>query len=146
MASAVYHNTLKLMMDGSIDLGSDDIRTALVMTNTTCDTNLDAAFLADFTLDECDSTGYSRFDHTTLATADDDTNDWAWADLDDAVFTMGGDSTRAIQGALVYKHVTNDSDSIPIAFLQFSSNYTDNGAELTVLWNAAGWLQARLAD
>ena len=61
MASTIPNGALKDMLDLYIAT-RDDIRAILVMTNTTCDTEIDAiTYVDDYTtLDESDATGYSR--------------------------------------------------------------------------------------
>jgi len=141
MASFVYNEAKRALLAGELDLNADDIRVALLMTNTTADTENDAiAFVDDFTtLDECDDTGYSRQALTSEAVAKDDANDRGEFDADDVTFSNNGNATRAIAGALVLQHVTNDTDSIPIAWIEFSA--TLDGNDLVIQWNAEGILQ-----
>lgn len=142
MASVVFNIAKSGMMDGTIDLNSHDIRCALLMTNTNADTDVDANTLSGLTLDECDATGYARQALTGEAVSTDDTNDRGEFDANDAVFSgMSGNASRAIQGALIYKHVTNDSDAIPIAFIDFASDVPATATQVTVTWNAEGILQ-----
>lgn len=143
MASLVFNNAKKRIMDGTVDFDTHDIRVLLCMTNTNADTLADGAnFLADLTLDECDSSGYARVALTGEAVNTDDTNDRAEFDANDASFTgLGGNATRAIQGALVYKHVTNDSDSIPLFFVDFASDIPTTATQIDIPWNSEGILQ-----
>ena len=62
MAPLVYNEFKRGNAAGEIDLNADDIRIALVMTNTTVDTENDAiTTIDDFTtLDEMDGANYSR--------------------------------------------------------------------------------------
>jgi hypothetical protein len=143
MASLVYHNALAEMMKGNINLhtGGNDIRCALVMTNTTADIAADAAVITDITLDEMDGANYARVALTSEAVSDDDSNNRAEFDAADVTFSSLGNGTRQVQGALIYKHVTNDGDSIPICFVEFGSTVNPGGGTLTVAWNAEGILQ-----
>jgi hypothetical protein len=145
MASNMPNSALANLISGTIDLDTDDIRVALLMTNTTADTEVDAiADLADYsTLDECDSTGYARVALTGEAVAADDANDRAEFDANDASFTsLGGDATRAIQGALVYKHVDGtDANDLPICFVDFTSDIPTTATQIDIPWNAEGILQ-----
>lgn len=148
MASVVYHNALSLMMSGTLNLasGGDDIRIALVMTNTTADTEVDAAVMSDFsTIDECDGANYVRKAFTNEAVTDDDANNRAEFDADDVSWTSLGNGTRAVQGAVVYKHVTNDTDSIPIAYIEFASTVNPGGGTFTMTFDAEGIIQAASA-
>lgn len=145
MASVVYNEFKRASAAGEIDLdtGGNDIRVALLMTNTTADTENDAkVYVGDFTtLDECDGANYVRKALANEAVNKDDTNDRAEFDADDVTWTALGNGTRAIQGALIYKHVTNDTDSPIIAFVEFSATQNPGGSDFTVSWNAEGILQ-----
>jgi hypothetical protein len=147
MASIVYQNAIAKMMSGDLDLNAHDIRVALLMTNTTADTEADVDLMNAFgTLDECDSTGYARVALASEAVNIDDTNDRAEFDANDSSFTgLGGDATRAIQGALVYKHVTNDTDSIPIAFIDFTTDIPVTATQVDIPWDAEGIIQGASA-
>lgn len=144
MASAIPNNAKSRLIDGSIDLNTHDIRAALLMTNTTADTEVDAMnFIASYTtLDECDATGYARVALTGEAVNTDDANNRSEFDANDASFTgLGGDATRAVQGVLIFKFVTNDADSIPIAFIDFASDIPATATQIDIPWNAEGILQ-----
>jgi hypothetical protein len=144
MASQVFNAAKTRFANGGIDWDTDDIRVALVMTNTTVDTDNDGdVFVSDITtLDECDATGYARVALSGEAVNTDDTNDRAELDANDVAFSgMSGDSSRNIQGALIYKHVTNDSDSLLIAYIEFSVAINAAATAVNVPWNAEGIIQ-----
>ena len=124
-----------------------DIRVALLMTNTTADTEADVDLMNAFSiLDECDATGYARQALSSEAVNIDDTNDRAEFDATDVTFSgLSGNATRAIQGALIYKHVTNDTDSVPVAFIDFASDIPSTATSVTIPWNAEGILQGASA-
>jgi hypothetical protein len=130
-------------MDGTIDLNTNDIEAALCMTNTTADTEIDVNTVGTITtLDECDSGGYARLDLADEAVTADDTNDRAEFDATDLSFTsLGGDATRAIQGVLLYKKVTNDTDNIPIAFIDFASDVPTTATQIDIPWSSEGIIQ-----
>ena len=77
MASNVFNAAMVSLMDGTIDLNSDDIRVKLLMTNTTADTDKDAIANVDdiVTLDKSDATGYADVALANEAVAADDVND-----------------------------------------------------------------------
>lgn len=143
MASNVFNYALGQLINGGIDLNTDDIRAILCMTNTTADTAKDAIDqISDLTLDECDDSGYARVALTGEAVNVDDTNDRAEFDANDLSFTgLSGNSSRAIQGVLLYKHVTNDADSIPIVFIDFTSDIPATATQIDVPWDSEGVLQ-----
>lgn len=145
MASAIPNSAKANLINGGIDLNTDDIRVRLCMTNTTCDTEVDAInTLSNYTLiDVCDATGYADVALTSETVTADDTNDRAEFDAADASFTgLGGDATRDIQGALIYKYVdgTNAND-IPIAFVDFTTDIPLTATQIDIPWNAEGILQ-----
>lgn len=142
MASLVFNIAKSGVMDGTIDLDTHDIRCALLMTNTTADTEADVDTISALTtLDECDATSYARVALAGEAVATDDTNDRGEFDANDASFAgLGGDATRDIQGALIYKHVTNDTDSIPICFVDFTADIPKTATQIDIPWDAEGIL------
>lgn len=141
MAAFVYHRSLAKLIDGTIDLNSNDMRMILVMTNTTADTNTDADFVGDLTLDEMDGANYVRKALATEAVNTDLTNDRAEFDAEDVTWTALGNGTRQVQGYLIIKHVTNDADSIPVLYRDFAATINPGGNDLQVAWNAEGILQ-----
>jgi hypothetical protein len=138
MASFVFNEFKRANAAGEIPLGSGDIRVALVMTNTTADTENDGiAFVGDLTtLDECDGANYVRKTLASKTVTKDDANDRMIFDATDLVFTALGNGTRQIQGALVFFHDTNDAASIPIAFIEFAAPVNPAGGDFGVNWNA----------
>jgi len=142
MANFVYTTAKKGLMDGSIDLNTHDIRAILVMTNTTCDTEEDKTFIDQFTtLDEMDGAGYSRVALTSEAVANDDANNRGEFTADAITFTAVSAGTRQVAGLVLYRFVTNDTDSIPIAFIDDSAPYTPGGGNIVYTPNAEGILQ-----
>lgn len=145
MASAIPNSAKANLINGTIDLNTHDIRARLCMTNTTCDTEVDAINdLADYTLiDVCDASGYADVALDSEAVNVDDTNDRAEFDATDLSFTgLGGDASRDIQGVLLYKYVdgTNAND-LPIAFIDFTSDIPATATQIDVPWDAEGILQ-----
>lgn len=144
MASLVYNNAMLLMGTAGLDLteGQDDIRVALVMTNTTADTEEEIALMNGFaTLDQMDGANYARKTLASQAIAIDTSNDRVEFDHEDLTWTALGNGTRAIQGMLYLKHVTNDTDSIPLFFSEFTSSQNPGGSDFTVTIDAQGALQ-----
>lgn len=144
MASAIPNSTKERLLNGGLDLNTDDIRARLVMTNTTCDTEVDAInFLSNYTtIDPADAAGYADVALTETVGVDD-TNNRGEFDATDISFTsLGGDATRAYQGVLLYKRVdgTNAND-IPVAYVDFPSTVPATATQVNVTWNAEGILQ-----
>lgn len=144
MASFVYTPAKAQILGGLIDFDTNDIRVALVMTNTTADTEQDIGLMNGFSvLDEMDGAAYVRKALANEIINQDDPNNRAEFDADNVTWTALGAGTRAVAGMIVYKHVTVDADSIPIMWIDTGGfPYTANGGDLTINWNAEGILQA----
>jgi len=144
MASAVPNSAKTRLMNGGLNLASDDIRARLVMTNTTCDTEVDAINdLADYTtIDVADATSYADVE-LTESVAVDEVNNRAEFDATDISFSgLGGDATRAYQGVLLYKYVDGtDANDLPVAFIEFTATIPATATQVNVQWNAEGILQ-----
>jgi hypothetical protein len=144
--SLVYNKFKTKLAQGTIDLDTagDDIRVALLMTNTTADTEDDTEFINPgfTTLDEMDGANYARKTVASEAVNEDLPNNRAEFDFENLTWTALGAGTRDVAGALVFKFVTNDADSIPICFIDTGGfPITANGGDVTIQWNAEGVLQ-----
>jgi hypothetical protein len=131
----------KILNGGITNLSTADVRAALVKTTTTVDTEDDIEFLSGYTtLAEATASGYARVTCTGEAVAIDTTNNRAEFTTSNMAFAAmaAGDT---IQGVLLYVHVGADSANLPIAFLEFSSNFLTNGGALTITPSAEGLLQ-----
>lgn len=130
------------LLDGTSNWVSSDYRARLLMTNTTADTQNNIANLGAYsTIDSFDGAGASNVALTTETVNVDSVNNRVELDADDVAFGALGNGTRQIQGVLLYDFNTNDADSIPYVFIQFSSSINPGGATVTVVWNAEGIVQ-----
>lgn len=148
MASLVFNNAMLDSVTGDLDLeeGQNDIRVSLHMTNTTVDTEEETATNTAFTtLDEMDGAGYTAGGKTlaSQAVAIDAVNDRVEFDFEDLVWTALSNGTRAIQGMMIYKFVTDYASSIPIAFIEFSATQNPGGSDFTVTIDAEGALHIK---
>lgn len=144
MANFIYNEAKRAIAAAEIDFDApNDFRVLLVMTNTTADTEDDVNTISGFsTLDEMDGSGYTRQSLTGDTLTEDAANNRAEYDASNITFTAVGAGTRQVQAAIVYKHVTNDSDSVPIAFIDTGGfPFTANGGDITITWNAEGIIQ-----
>ncbi len=147
MANFVYNVACKQLLDGDLDFNApNDIRVLLLESAT--DENKDdatvQAVLARAGTTELTSTNYARVALANETTSQDDTNDRAEFDADNAVFSgVSQATTETVVALVVYKHVTNDTDSIPIAFIDGAAEFplTPNGSDITVTWDAQGIIQ-----
>jgi hypothetical protein len=145
MASKLFQNALVATFENTIDWETDNLDALLLMTNTTADTENDAATVANITtLDECDATNYAHEDVTNPAVSVDDVDDemvwtsdnWVWG----SGTPLGGDGTRDYQGALLVKYVDGATADIPLLFVDFSSDVTNAATQVTAPAPAEGYL------
>lgn len=147
MANIVYDNAKRALLAGEIDLNADDIRCLLVMTNTTADTEKAKLTISGFTtLDEMDGSGYSRQALTGEAVAVDGTNNRGEFTASDITFQNVSAGTRSVAGAILYQFITNDTDSVPIAYIDTAGSLafplSPNGGSIIIAANAEGLIQA----
>lgn len=139
MADHVFTPALALLVAGSLN----DLRMALLSTNTTADTEVDAENPADVTtLDEFDGAGYARQALTGEAVNVDLANDRAEIDANDPTFPAMANGTRQIQGWMILQNVdgTNAND-LNKFYQDFSSTINPGGSSLQVQFNAEGIVQ-----
>jgi hypothetical protein len=143
--ATVYNNAKELLLNGGVDFGNDTIK-LLVYDNTqayTPDPD-DGPFVDDIigvSATEMSGTGYSRKTLTVTVTQDD-TDDEGVMDASDVTFS--GLDAGTIQGWIIYKEVTNDTDS-PVILATDDGDIADlplttNGSDVTIQWNAEGIL------
>ncbi len=116
-----------------------DVRAALVMSNTTADTEVDAEFISSFTtLDEYDGAAYARVALTSEAFAADLANDRFEFTSAAITFSGIGVGTRQAVGLLLYLHVTNDADSKPLMYIDGTGfPFDGNGSDVVLTPDAA---------
>lgn len=143
MANFAYQNFKHRLAQALVNMGTADFRTALLMTNTTADTEKNADNPADFTtLDECNGANYARVDLAGVSLTRDDGNAIVYMDANDAVFTNLGAGTRQNQGALLFIFVTNDTDHVNVAWIDTGGfPFDGTGSNNTIQWNALGIVQ-----
>ena len=143
MASLVYTPAKEQLMKATLDLDGSDIRVLLVMTNTTADTDQDAGTISAIgTLDEYDGANYARKALASEAVNRDDPNNRAEFTADPVTWTALGAGTRQAGGMVIYRHVTDDTDSVPIAYVDSGGfPFSGNGGNVVMTPNAEGLLQ-----
>ena len=137
MASKIPNTTLGRLLDGTFDLDTDDIRARLVMTNTTCDTEIDdIETLSDYTtIDPADATGYADVALTgETITVNNTDNRAEFSTTSDIEFSgLSGDATRNYQGCLIYKYVDGtDANDLPIFYIDFTTPIVKEATKVTV--------------
>jgi hypothetical protein len=121
---------------GRLFVAGDDLRVMLVTSSYTF--NPDHDFVADVVANEiAGASGYARQALTSEALTIDDTNDRVALTADNVAFgALGTGASPA--AAIVYRHVTNDSDGVLLAYLDFAAPIPTNGSTFTLTWNAGG--------
>ena len=141
MASFVYTPSLSRMGRGTFDWVGQDVRVKLLMSNTTADTDQDAENPADITTqDIMDGANYVEKAAANEADSEDLPNNRLELSFDPITWIALGNGTRAVVGALVYQFVTNDVDSLNIAYIDLGT-INPGGADLTITCNAQGLVQ-----
>lgn len=147
----IPNRTKDQIINGSIDLTNDTLKLALYDDGVAFDFDADThEFVADVldggnTAQEPTDSSYSRQSLANQGTSIDSTNDESEFDADDVTISSLS-TTNQIQGVIVYKEVTDDTDS-PIIFVIDDSDDSDlpaetNGTDFVVEWNAEGLLKA----
>jgi len=143
----VPNATKRQFLTGSIDLTTDTLKLALYDTSVAFDFDPDThAFVGDVldggtTAQEPTDGSYARQTLSGLSATQDDTADQAVFDADDVTISSLT-TANDIQGVVVYKEATDDSDS-PILFVIDDTDDSDlpaetNGTDFVVEWSADG--------
>jgi len=147
----IPNRTKDQLLNGSIDLTNDTLKLALYDDGVAFSFDPDThEFVADVldggtTAQEPTDGSYSRQSLANQGTSVDSTNDEAEFDADDVTISSLS-TTNNIQGVIVYKEITDDTDS-PIIFVIDDSDDSDlpaetNGTDFVVEWASEGLLKA----
>mgnify|MGYP000285278129 CR=1 FL=1 len=141
--TTLYNNFKKLLFDGAIDLGNDDIQLALIDDSISYTPDIDnevyvSDVLDDVTASECSGAGYSRVS-ISQTTSIDTVDDEAVLDASDLTYTEADFGT--IQSLLLFKNGSTDSDSPVIANITSTDlPLTTNGGDVDLNWATEGVL------
>jgi hypothetical protein len=124
------------------DWTTADVRILLFMENSTvADQDENITSLAAFTtLDEFDGANYSRKALNNQVREIDYTNKRTLCKGDDLVYTLLGEGTRKVAGALAYIDGADDAARIPICALVYDTARTPDGSNFTVAFPSTGLL------
>ncbi len=149
MATFVYNLAASEIAKGNIDLLADTIKIMLVKSGYVADRDhdfIDESGANDPIDEELTVSGYTggfggagRKALASKTITEDDANDRAEFDCADITWTALG-TGETIAGAIIVKEVTNDADSILIAYLDLTDTPT-NGSDVTLTINAEGVIQ-----
>ncbi len=137
MANKVFNVAKRDLLKGDLDFDTATIKALLYDTSHSSDAD-DDTVSAFAVLDEINEAGYSRQTLANVAVTLDDVNDRAYVDADDPAFgsiVAGG----TVAGCIVYKFVTDDTDSPPIVDLDLTDTLT-NGQAVSVQFATTGFL------
>lgn len=136
MASNLYNPGLLKLLDGTIDYENDTINVLLVNTSHTYTKSHE--FVSDIVANEASNVSGSGYERKTLASKTillDAANDRVEYDAANPTYTAINAGT--IAAAIIFKQVTNDSDSPIIAQIDFADLVT-NGSDVELQINADG--------
>lgn len=137
MPSNLYNPGLEKLLNQSIDFATQDIRVLIVSPAYTF--NKAHEFVNDVAANEVTNdvgTGYERKVLGTKAITLDAANDRVFFDAANPVYTSIK-TTQTLAAAVVFKQVTDDTDSPLIALINFADLIT-NGSDVELQINAGG--------
>lgn len=129
MASFVYNDAALKLVTNSIVWASDTIKIRLISSAVTPDKD-------DTSMTGMTQIGGSDKTLTTVAPAKDTTNDRIVFDANDPS-AWSAVASGTVGGAIVFKFVTNDAGSIPIAFID-PADIVANGSDISVTFASTG--------
>jgi len=135
MADVIYNDFKKNIMNGTIDLDTDDIKVMLVTSAYTPDQ--DAHEFVSQVTNEVVGTGYTAdgASLTTKTVTADDTDNEGVFDADDVTWSS---STITARGAVLYKDTGTPATSPVICYLDFGADKSSSNGDFTIQWNAEG--------
>lgn len=147
MAARVYVVTFHDLAKKQIDLRNDDIRVLLIASNGAYDpgdTDEDPNTLAEMNGGagvsgvEFDGSGYSRKALSSKSLTEDTANNKVTFHASDVTWVALSAGTNSVEGALLFKFVTTDSDHIPLAWCPYSVATAPTGVNFKNVWPGTG--------
>ena len=135
MADVIFNSFKKNIMNGAIDLDTDDIY--VMLTTSVFTPTADSMEFVNEVTSEVTGTGYTAAGMalaTKVVTADD-TDDEGVFDADDATWAS---STITARYAVLYKKVANTTESPLICAIDFAADKSSSNGDFTISWNAEG--------
>jgi hypothetical protein len=131
MAGFLFNEGADSLLDGTINWASDTIRARPVLTSAEAAVNKDATVMT--------SIGVTGYDVTlgSKTRTKDDTTDRIVFDAADFAFVAVLGAVGEVNHFIVFKFVTNDAASIPIAKVAMTA-ITPNGGDINVTVSASG--------
>lgn len=137
MASGAYSRGVLNILNGTIDLDTTALKSGLAISTYAPDP--DEAALTTFATSEATATGYTGGfggagrKAATVTLSEQTANNRVVTIVGDLTWTaLGGATNNTLRYEVLLREVTNDAASIPIAYLQFTSDLVTNGSDVTV--------------
>lgn len=135
--SGAYSRGVLSILNGTVD--ADTTVTKIGLAKSSYSPDPDESALTTFAASEADCTGYAGGfsgagrKTATVTLTEQTANNRVVTIFTDLTWTsLGGASNNTLGYAIWLREVTNDAASIPLSFLQFSSNVTTNGSDVLV--------------
>lgn len=137
MADVIFNSFKKEIMDGTIDLDTDNIKVMLVTSAYTPDQDAHTR-ISDVT-NEVAGTGYTAGGQTLagVTMSQDNTDNEGVFDATDTTWST---ATISAAAAVLYKDTGTPSTSPLIAYFDFGATKSSSGADFTIQWGAEGIL------
>lgn len=132
----VYNNAKELFLNSNtLDLDDGGATYTVLLLQSSESYDPDDVYVADLA-NEISVSGYSRQTLSGRVVAQDDTNDRADFSGNNVTFTalVAG---QTIGAAVIFKFVTNDSDSLLVCYHDLTNTATD-GSNVQVRWDSGG--------
>jgi hypothetical protein len=137
MASGAYSRGVLKILDGTID--ADTTATKIGLAKSAYAPDPDESALTTFASSEADCTGYTGGfggagrKAATITLTEQTANNRVVTIITDLTWTaLGGGTNNTLRYAVWLREITNDAASVPLAFLQFTSDVTTNGSDILV--------------
>lgn len=131
--AAIYNSAKAALALGQIDWENDDIRVLLVTSSYTPD--IDAHDFVNDITNELSGGEYVRKALDGLDVVQNNTDDRAELEANNVTWTALEAGAGTPARAVIYKHVTNDSDSPLIGYVDLTAPPAPNGGDYTIRWN-----------
>lgn len=126
-------------------LGSADLRLLLLKVSDEVQTHRECGTIASLlatVAEEADFTNYERKTLTNVTVNVLNELNQVQVHADNIIYTAaGGTVDNTITDAIVYEHVTDDTDSVPL--VQLAAGFTTDGSDANLAMGEEGWFKAR---
>lgn len=135
MASVFYNSFKHRLLDGTIDLDTDDIKVMLVTSAYSPD--IDTHTVVGDVTNEVSGTGYTAGGEslTSIDASQDNTNDRGVYDADDVSWTS---STITARGAVMYDDTVVSPSKPLICYFDFGSDKSSSSSTFKIQWDGSG--------